>query len=129
MKDETFLNRRAAVALGILLILLAGSCREGPLSTYLDPGGEDGAFQSQYTMMQVVGNFNGWNAGAPSMSLDETGVWSDTLTISAGCYLMKFRTNGAPREPDRHSQKLRQGEEEEHPPAGTTGSFSHGPGS
>ena len=27
------------------------------------------------------------------MSLDEDGVWADTLTIQAGCYLFKIRTD------------------------------------
>ena len=41
----------------------------------------------------LVGDFNGWNDGAPSMIQIEPCVWVDTLDIAApGCYFMKFRT-------------------------------------
>jgi hypothetical protein len=48
---------------------------------------------SRFTSMQVVGGFNGFDPDAPLMSQTASCVWADTLTIAAGCYLVKFRTN------------------------------------
>ncbi|MFC1572692.1 FG-GAP-like repeat-containing protein [Candidatus Eisenbacteria bacterium] len=54
---------------------------------------------SQFFMMQVVGDFNGWDENAPGMSQITPGLWADTLDIAAGCYYMKFRTNNAWEDP------------------------------
>jgi hypothetical protein len=50
---------------------------------------------SAYATVQVVGDFNGWDTGVPSMTEVEACVWLDTLDIASGCYLFKFRTGGA----------------------------------
>jgi len=93
---SVFRNPVAGVAFAALVLLgVATSCDQAPLSSYLTPTGGDGTMVvSEYTAIQVVGDFNGFNAGAPTMTFDgTTGVWSDTLTVQVGCYLMKFRTN------------------------------------
>lgn len=49
--------------------------------------------QSEFTVIRVVGDFNGWNdPPAPSMIQVESCVWVDTLFVSGGCHYMKFRT-------------------------------------
>ncbi|NNE44491.1 MAG: DUF3869 domain-containing protein, partial [Gemmatimonadetes bacterium] len=71
-------------------------CEQAPPGSFLTPTGivgEDAEFISAYSSLQVVGDFNGFNASVPSMSFDN-GVWADTLTVQVGCYLMKFRTDG-----------------------------------
>lgn len=47
---------------------------------------------TQWSAVQVVGDFNGWNIGTPSMTVNGC-VWEDTLLVAAGCHYMKFRTN------------------------------------
>ncbi len=50
--------------------------------------------QSEFTVIRVVGDFNGWNASAPSMTEIEPCVWVDTVAVPASnlCSFMKFRT-------------------------------------
>ncbi|RPJ44836.1 MAG: hypothetical protein EHM19_06160, partial [Candidatus Latescibacterota bacterium] len=47
---------------------------------------------SAHAAIRVVGDFNGWDTGVPSMKQIEASVWIDTLEIEAGCYLFKFLT-------------------------------------
>jgi hypothetical protein len=47
---------------------------------------------SVWSAIQVVGDFNAWNTGVPSMSRNGC-VWEDTLLVAAGCHYMKFRTD------------------------------------
>lgn len=49
---------------------------------------------SRYSQIQVVGGFNGWNTSQPPMEQVAASAWEDTLAISAGCYLLKFLTEG-----------------------------------
>ncbi|MFH1279453.1 MAG: hypothetical protein ABIK65_13860 [Candidatus Eisenbacteria bacterium] len=53
-------------------------------------------FQSEFTVIRVVGDFNNWDVGRPSMKQIEPGVWVDTITVAArppdNCHFMKFRT-------------------------------------
>jgi hypothetical protein len=44
------------------------------------------------TVLQVLGDFNSWDANTPGMSFANC-EWSDTIHVAAGCYYMKFRTN------------------------------------
>jgi hypothetical protein len=50
---------------------------------------------SAFTAIQVMGDFNGWSEGTPSMTMTSPCVWADTLSVSAGCHYMKFRTADA----------------------------------
>jgi len=50
---------------------------------------------SAFTIIQVVGDFNEWDAGVPSMTQVESCVWMDTLSIAAGCHRAKFRTGNS----------------------------------
>ena len=82
----------ALVALATLL-LVSVSCEQNSRGSFLTPtGGAGQAFTSRFSFLQVVGDFNNWNAGIPSMEVDDQGVWRDTLTVQPGCYLMKIRT-------------------------------------
>jgi hypothetical protein len=77
--------------------LVAGaiaSCEQAPPGSFLTPTGldESADFVSAFSAIQIVGDFNGFDAGVSPMTF-RSGVWSDTLTIQPGCYLMKFRTN------------------------------------
>ena len=51
-------------------------------------------FQSEFTVIRVVGDFNGWNTSSASMNQIEPGVWVDTISVGASalCPFMKFRT-------------------------------------
>ncbi len=48
---------------------------------------------SAFSFIQVVGDFNGWDVGVPSMVQREPCVWVDTLDVAPGCHFMKFRTD------------------------------------
>ncbi|MFH1680112.1 MAG: hypothetical protein ABIH26_05635 [Candidatus Eisenbacteria bacterium] len=52
--------------------------------------------QSEFTIIRVVGDFNTWNTGAPSMTQIQPCLWVDTLVVAArppdNCHFMKFRT-------------------------------------
>jgi len=52
--------------------------------------------QSEFTVIRVVGDFNGWNTSAPSMRQIQPCLWVDTLVVAArppdNCHFMKFRT-------------------------------------
>jgi hypothetical protein len=48
---------------------------------------------TQYSSIQVVGDFNAWDTTVPSMTFADC-VWRDTLVVVSGCHYMKFRTNG-----------------------------------
>ncbi len=53
---------------------------------------------SQYTQIQLVGDFNGFSDAVESMTEVSPCVWADTLTITTpanGCAFLKFRTGGA----------------------------------
>ncbi len=50
---------------------------------------------ADFTTIQVVGDFNGWDEGTPGMTEEEPRVWVDTLAVDAGCHYMKFRTDNA----------------------------------
>lgn len=50
---------------------------------------------TRWSLVQVVGDFNGWNESTPGMTQVESCIWEDTLSVEAGCYYMKFRTDGA----------------------------------
>ncbi len=49
---------------------------------------------SRYENIQIVGGLNNWSLDQPAMTMVAEGVWEDTLSVTAGCYLMKFVTNG-----------------------------------
>jgi hypothetical protein len=83
----------AAMALLLAVLFLSVSCEQHSRGSFLDPtGGPGQAFVSRFSFLQVVGEFNNWNAGIPSMTVDDAGTWRDTLTVQPGCYLMKIRT-------------------------------------
>jgi hypothetical protein len=91
---NVFTRSGAAVAAVLIALAVGASCDKAPPGSLLTPtGGAGAAFVSAYTAIQIVGDFNGFDAGVTPMSLDESGVWADTLTVQAGCYLMKLRTN------------------------------------
>ncbi len=48
---------------------------------------------SPHASIAVVGDFNGWNVSAPSMTQVAPCVWMDTLSVTAGCWLFKFVTD------------------------------------
>lgn len=57
----------------------------------MDPGCE-----SQFTTIQIAGDFNQFNLSqAPFMTQGPGCVWSDTLTLASGLFNMKFVTDGA----------------------------------
>ncbi len=52
--------------------------------------------RSQFTTIQLAGDFNAFNlTQAPFLVQGPNCVWTDTLTLAAGTYNMKFVTNGA----------------------------------
>jgi hypothetical protein len=50
---------------------------------------------SPFSFLQVVGDFNGWDENAPPMASVGPCIWTETLTLEAGCYFMKFRTENS----------------------------------
>jgi len=44
-------------------------------------------------MIQVLGDFNAWDPYSPAMTQISSTQWADTLNVSAGCTLLKFRTD------------------------------------
>jgi arabinogalactan endo-1,4-beta-galactosidase len=50
---------------------------------------------SSHATVAVVGDFNAWTVAAPSMTQVSPCVWTDTLAVTAGCWLFKFVTDGA----------------------------------
>ncbi len=50
---------------------------------------------SRYETIQIVGDLNNWSLTQPAMTMVTEGVWEDTLSVAAGCSLMKFVTNGS----------------------------------
>lgn len=53
-------------------------------------------FQSEFTIIRIVGDFNNWDTTRPSMDQIQPGIWVDTLAVAAkppdNCHFMKFRT-------------------------------------
>jgi hypothetical protein len=50
---------------------------------------------SMFSQIQVVGDFNGWDESAPSMTLEDSCEWLIVLDVPQGCHYLKFRTDGA----------------------------------
>jgi len=51
---------------------------------------------SSFTSISLVGQFSGWDiGGSPSMTQDETCVWSASIPLTAGEYYFKLVTDGA----------------------------------
>jgi hypothetical protein len=48
-----------------------------------------------FTSIQICGDFNGWDTNVESMTQVAECMWADTLTVTAGCYYFKFRTENA----------------------------------
>ncbi len=64
-------------------------------------------FQSEFTVIRIVGDFNNWDTSRPSMNQTAPGVWVDTIDVAArppdNCHFMKFRTANDWTENDYHN--------------------------
>ncbi|MFH1278245.1 MAG: hypothetical protein ABIK65_07695 [Candidatus Eisenbacteria bacterium] len=65
---------------------------DGLEGTFGEPGETCDISPPEFGVVRVVGEFNNWDTSGPTMTLNESCVWVDTLTIQEGCYYMKFRT-------------------------------------